>query len=171
MDFKSSIVEQEDITLNTDEVDTTGDLEIPPVSSKDEVSDLKALPPVGNSDELFKKLLEFQAQLRVFHWQTLSFSEHSGAGTTYDSVDDIMDKLVESYQGYMKGERIKFGGQINIINYDEINTEEWLSGIIDVIEKLRESAENEFKGSSDLLNIMDELLGSVSKFKYLLSLK
>ena len=49
----------------------------------------------SSADSIFRGLLEFHAQLRVFHWQTRSFSEHSGAGATYDSVDDILDKLNE----------------------------------------------------------------------------
>ena len=173
MDFRKRVNEQDDLEVNSDEIDTTNDLEVEPVASSDQKNTDSNEPTMGILDVngLFRSLLEFHAQLRAFHWQTKSFSEHTGAGATYDSVDDILDTLVESYQGYMKDERIRFGGQLNLLDYEEVNVEEWLSNVISIIEQLRESTERVFKGSSDLLNIMDELLGAVSKFKYLLTLK
>jgi len=173
MDFRKRVNEQDDMEVNSDEIDTTNDLEVEPVDSRDQKNTDSDEPTMGILDmnALFRSLVEFHVQLKAFHWQTKSFSEHSGAGATYDSVDDILDTLVEAYQGYMKDERLRFGGQLNILDYEDVNTEEWLSGVINVIEQLRESTERVFKGSSDLLNIMDELLGAVSKFKYLLTLK
>jgi hypothetical protein len=163
IDFRHRVNEQEGM----EDTESSNNLEIKPEPSvsKDEKTGILDM------NALFRSLVEFHVQLKTFHWQTKSFSEHSGAGVTYDSVDEILDTLVEAYQGYTGDERLRFGGQLNILDYEQINTEEWLSGVITVIERLRESTESVFKGSSDLLNIMDELLGAVSKFKYLLTLK
>jgi DNA-binding ferritin-like protein len=165
MDFRRGLNEQEGMEDNPGEIDTSNELEpVAPISKEETTSIL-------DMNALFRSLVEFHVQLKTFHWQTKSFSEHSGAGATYDSVDEILDTLVETYQGYTRNERLRFGGQLNILDYEEVNAEEWLSNIESIIKQLRESTERVFKGSSDLLNIMDELLGEVSKFRYLLSLK
>jgi DNA-binding ferritin-like protein len=163
IDFKHRVNEQEGM----EDAESSNNIEIEPAAPATKEGTMSIL----DMNALFRSLVEFHVQLKAFHWQTKSFSEHTGAGVTYDSVDEILDTLVEAYQGYTKDERLRFGGQLNILDYEDVNTEEWLSGVINVIEQLRESTERVFKGSSDLLNIMDELLGAVSKFKYLLTLK
>jgi DNA-binding ferritin-like protein len=167
IDFRRGLNEQEDMEDNPSEIDTSNELEVEPVEPISKEGTIGIL----DMNALFRSLLEFHSQLRAFHWQTKSFPQHTSAGLTYDSVDDILDKLVEAYQGYMGDERIRFGGQLNLLDYEEVNAEKWLSNIESIIKQLRESTERVFKGSSDLLNIMDELLGAVSKFKYLLTLK
>ena len=117
----------------------------------------------GSLDDKFKSLIEFHVQLRAFHWATESFAQHNGAGLTYEAVDATLDALVESYQGYVG--RINLAGQYTILNFADINTDEWLSGIMEKIGELRKEITY-----SDVQNLLDELLASVSKFKYLLSL-
>lgn len=117
----------------------------------------------GSLDDKFKCFVEFHVQLRAFHWATESFAQHEAAGKTYESIDGILDALVESYQGYVG--RINISGQYTILNFSDINTDTWLSGIMDKIEDFRKQIEY-----SDVLNLLDELLAAVSKFKYLLSL-
>jgi hypothetical protein len=117
----------------------------------------------GSLDDKFKSFIEFHVQLRAFHWATESFSQHNGAGLTYEAVDETLDALVESYQGYVG--RINLAGQYTILNFADINTDEWLSSIMEKIEEFRKEITY-----SDVQNLLDELLASVSKFKYLLSL-
>ena len=148
-----------EVTDNTDEIEEPGEAIIKPLNA-----DVKTENAGGSNDELFKKLVEFQIQIRVFHWGTEKYPEHMASDKTYGSVDDILDILVETYQGYSG--RVKFGGQYNIIEYSEMDAFAWLTGIEGIIKSLRDGIT-----FSDVQNILDELLGAVSKFKYLLTLK
>ena len=44
-------------------------------------------------------LLHSRTQAHIFHWQTLSFAEHSALNTYYDGIVELVDGLVETYQG------------------------------------------------------------------------
>ena len=48
---------------------------------------------------LMSRLLDSQRQVHIFHLQTKSFSEHKALQKYYEKIDDIVDGLVESYQG------------------------------------------------------------------------
>lgn len=59
---------------------------------------------VGNSDfsEMISKLNTSAIQIHIFHWQTKgtgSFAQHKAFGDYYDKIPDLIDGLVESYQG------------------------------------------------------------------------
>lgn len=163
-DFYKKVNEQEDI--NPENFQDETDLEIEPVAPKtiEPLSKVTDEETGGSLDESFRKILEFQMQLKGFHWGTEVYSEHNAAGLTYESVDAIMDTLVEAYQGYAG--RIKFGGQYTMINYADVDAFAWLSDIEGIVKQLRETIEY-----SDVQNILDELQAAISKFKYLLTLK
>lgn len=161
-DFYKKVNEQEELaTVNFND---PKDLEVEPVSSMDPTIKTLSGGEGGSLDANFQKLLEFQMQIRVFHWGTEVYSEHQAAGLTYDSIDAIMDTLVEAYQGYVG--RIKFKGQYTLISYAEVDAFSWMSTIEDIIKQFRNSIEY-----TDVQNILDELQGAISKFKYLLTLK
>jgi hypothetical protein len=116
--------------------------------------------------ELLSNVLQIQAQLRVLHWQTESFAEHNAFGTTYDTLDDLFDSLIESYSG--KYNRPKFGGMKNIAiaDYDNVKVDAFIDGALTFFE-------NAFMAESDseLNNICDEIKAALDKLKYLLTLK
>lgn len=161
--FKKRLNEQEvDIDVDPNELPSEEtDREVDTVSTQVTGEKINSLSNVG---DLVRSLVQFQAQLRAFHWATESFAQHEAAGKTYDAVDASLDAFVESHQGYYG--RISLKGQIDILNYDEINADSWLTGVMNDVNSLREETDK-----SDLQNILDEILASVSKFKYLLSLK
>lgn len=115
-------------------------------------------------------LLKLQNQLRILHWQTESYAEHKAFGKAYDDLDELIDELVEVYQG--KRGRIKYDSpvELNLVNYDEIS-------IMDVLEQFQEYLEVTFTAivdpskDTDLLNIRDAILGTINRLKYLLTLK
>lgn len=115
-------------------------------------------------DEHFVNLLLFQTQLKVMHWGTESFSEHKAYGEIYESIDEGLDSLVESYQGYHG--RIDFESTCELIGFRNVQTESWLNSILGCLKTLRDNFTE-----SDLQNMADELIAGVSKLKYLLTLK
>ncbi len=40
-------------------------------------------------------LVQFQQQLRVFHWQTESYAQHKALGKAYEALDGLIDSFVE----------------------------------------------------------------------------
>ena len=52
--------------------------------------------------EMISKLNTSSIQVHVFHWQTRkkgSLAQHMAFGEYYDEIPDLLDKLVETYQG------------------------------------------------------------------------
>jgi vacuolar-type H+-ATPase subunit E/Vma4 len=50
-------------------------------------------------EKLVAYLLHSQTQTHVFHLQTKSYAEHKALQKYYEGIDDLVDGLVESYQG------------------------------------------------------------------------
>jgi hypothetical protein len=161
-DFYKQVNEQEELATVT--FDDPRDLEVEPVVMKEPTIKPLSDGEGGSLDEHFRKLLEFQMQVKLFHWGTEIHSEHIASDITYGTLNEVMDTLVEAYQGYVG--RVKFGGQYTLINYADVDAFSWLGGIEEVVKNLRAQIEY-----TDVQNILDELQGAISKFKYLLTLK
>lgn len=129
-----------------------------------EMTDRKTKSLGSSIDEHFVSLLIFQMQLKIMHWGTESYAQHNAYGSTYESVDGGLDSLVESYQGYHG--RIDFGCSCDLHSFSDVQCESWLDSMLECLNSLR----CELK-ESDLQNMTDELIASVSKLKYLLTLK
>lgn len=43
------------------------------------------------------KMVQFQNQVRIYHWQTKSYARHMAFGKTYDALGDLIDSFVEIY--------------------------------------------------------------------------
>jgi hypothetical protein len=113
-------------------------------------------------------LLQFQQQLRIFHWQTDSYSQHKAFGATYEELDELVDDFVETYMG-------TFGRSKPIASFDirlePLTGETVINSVIwDFVDYLKDM-DIELSENTDLLNIRDEILGAVHKLKYLLSLR
>jgi len=52
-----------------------------------------------NFSKLISYLFHSRTQAHVFHLQTPSFAEHMALNTYYDGIIELIDGLVESYQG------------------------------------------------------------------------
>jgi DNA-binding ferritin-like protein len=53
-------------------------------------------------EKLISTLMASRDQAHVFHWQTTgagSFAAHKALGKYYDAIPDMIDALVEAYQG------------------------------------------------------------------------
>ena len=66
---------------------------------------------------LSSKLLHSQSQSHVFHLQTGSYAEHKALQKFYENIDDMLDELIEAYQG--ENEIITDYQSYNIVKYEE----------------------------------------------------
>jgi hypothetical protein len=113
-------------------------------------------------------LVQFQQQLRIFHWQTDSFAEHKAFGKAYEDLDGLVDDFVETYMG-------RFGKIKPTITFNLIlRSLESQNSVKESLEKFEEyliSMSEEISNETYLLNIRDEMLALINKLRYLLTLR
>jgi hypothetical protein len=121
-------------------------------------------------DKVIVNLLKIQNQLRILHWQTFSYAVHKALDSAYESLDELIDSLVEVHQG--KYGRLKFETPIDLglVNQDEIDLDDVLIQLNDYLTGAFTEMHDPVK-DTDCLNIRDEILAVVNKLRYLLTLK
>ena len=121
-------------------------------------------------DKVIVNLLKIQNQLRILHWQTLSYAAHKALGNAYKALDELIDTLVEVHQG--KYGRIIFETPIDLglVNQDEIDLEDILIQLNDYLSGPFAEMHDPVK-DTDCLNIRDEILAVINRLRYLLTLK
>ena len=121
-------------------------------------------------DKVVVNLLKVQTQLRILHWQTLSYAAHKALGKAYSDLDELIDSFVEVHQG--KYGRIIFETPIDLglVNQDEIDLEDILMQLNDYLTGTFNDMHDSVK-DVDCLAIRDEILAVINKLRYLLTLK
>ena len=119
-------------------------------------------------ESMTAKFLFYQTQFKVLHWHTKQYARHMAYGKIYDSLNDSIDEFIEVYQG--KYDREFFGkDSIELSDGKTIELNNFLSDFTKFLqEELAEKLDKE--KDTDLLNIRDTILGSLSQLKYLLTL-
>lgn len=116
--------------------------------------------------EIVKFLFNIRDQIKLYHWQTMSFSEHKATDDLVKSLDTNIDKFVEVYMGRYGRPYVKETLQVKNLTVTGIRgfinkSNGWLA------EKLPQMLK---KTDTDLLNIRDEMLADINQVKYLLTL-
>jgi hypothetical protein len=119
---------------------------------------------------ILSAMLEFQNQVKIFHWQTYGYSEHESFGELYDSLSGHIDEFVEVFMGKYGRIVAKDSFVLTLQNYKSISPLESMNNFISFLSSDLPSQLDPAK-DTDLLNIRDEILGSVNKTKYLITLK
>ena len=124
-------------------------------------------------DEFVSNTMSFLNNIQVYHWQTQSYSEHEALGEYYETLTQLNDKLVESWQGN-QNTRLRFSeGPYSIENY--FSKEETKNKIAEFKEQVTTisgfvSELNETNQFDDIENILEEISEVNSRTLYLLSL-
>jgi hypothetical protein len=122
----------------------------------------------GKGEMIQTTMLQMQKQYQIFHWQTTSFSQHKSFGKIYESLDQNIDIFIETYMG--KYGRVISASKFNLemSNYSDLNfasaTDSYIEFLINLTNILDTARD------TDLLNTRDEILGSLNRLKYLLTL-
>lgn len=113
-------------------------------------------------------LIQFQQQLRIFHWQTDSYAAHEAFGGAYEDLDKLIDGFVEEYMG-------RFGRSkpttTFVIELKPLQSNNVVDFILNEFLIYLEDMNSEIPKETNLLNIRDEMMGVVRKLQYLLTLK
>lgn len=120
--------------------------------------------------EIVSTLLMYSNLLRIYHWQTKSFSRHQAIDTLYELTQKNIDMFVETIQGsWNKTLLLENKTTIPLLNVDDSSIKDilliirnWLQ--YDLTKMLR-------KEDLDLLNIRDEMLQNLNQTFYLFNLE
>ena len=125
-------------------------------------------------EQIVKIFLQFLITIKLYHWNTLSYSTHKATDELYSKLNEGIDTFVEVLLGKKSGSRINISKNqtISLQNYSS-NTEikkqtvdfkQFLIG-------LNSNPNLKNIENSDLFNIRDEIVQNIDQFLYLLSLK
>jgi DNA-binding ferritin-like protein len=114
-------------------------------------------------------LFTLRTQLKLHHWQTYEYSTHKATDEILIKLDDLIDEYVETYMGeYGRPSVTKGTGMIQIKNLSEKAV---VSFVKEAIMHLQTKFVKGYKASDTaLLTIRDEMIGSLQKLLYFLSL-
>ena len=111
--------------------------------------------------------------IKLYHWKTFSYSTHKATDDLYDSLNSNIDTFMEVLFGKSQ-KRSNLVNKKTIQLIDLTSPEQLKQKIMNYKSYLVGLDENKAMRSmsnSDLYNIRDEILGSLNKFMYLLTLK
>ena len=120
--------------------------------------------------KIMLKSLQLQAEMKILHWQTMSFSEHMAFGGFYDAADPLIDKLIEVIQG--KYGRIMIGGidSIQVSDYNNLKINIFLMDMDTFFTaEIWNCGIN--RADTEIVNIVDEIKTELDRLRYLLTLK
>jgi len=111
-------------------------------------------------------LLQFQNQLKMWHWMTKSFAQHSAFGDAYDAIGDKVDEFVEVYFGRFGREAV---GGVTLSIKAQVE-DKLIQSIISEFKMYLADMTKELASSSELLALRDDLLAECNHLLYRLSL-
>ena len=119
----------------------------------------------GGFKEIISVLFHSRNQVHIYHLQTESYAEHKALQDYYDGVLDLIDGLVESYQG-------KYGILTNYttlkvddyVSNDEVQS--YLNKVNSVIEKNRTSVKEPYI-QNQIDSVQELIFSTLYKLKFL----
>jgi len=122
--------------------------------------------PAGYTlESIAAKLLYFQEQIHLLHWQTDSYAEHVALGKLYEFIQDFRDDVIEKLMGYT-------GRKVGLFTMQPLNsgisTVAVISDLMNFAYSLEEWGEK--NNYCDVENLAQSLSGTAAKTKYLLTL-
>jgi len=114
--------------------------------------------------------MEMLNAVKLYHWNTHSFSQHKATDELHSRLSENVDKFVEVLLGKDAGRLKHLDEKIALINAR--NTSDFKTRIHEYREYfINMNACFDSRRDSDLLNIRDEILADLNQFLYLLTLK
>jgi hypothetical protein len=110
---------------------------------------------------MIAEFLQFLQLLRVYHWNTESYSRHVASGSLYEKMDSLVDQFIETYQGQFGRIRSR-PFKLNVSVLSDKEAVQFLKTFANLLITMKVP-------SSDLQNIRDEMLGEVQRTIYLFS--
>ena len=118
------------------------------------------------SAEIVHLMMTLRNQVKLYHWQTMSFPRHKATDKLVDKLDDNIDKFVEVYVG--KYGRPKLTGKNSSIYLRNHSDAEATKMIQEAVDWMTNNLPKKLKPiDTDLLNIRDEIVADLNQTLYL----
>ena len=127
------------------------------------------MKPFG--DEIVRAFFTFQQELKLYHWQTKSYSRHKATDKLYEKLLESVDEFIEVYMGKYNKRVCLSQEPIIIRTFTQKSATNLLAEFSDFLTSIDYLLPQHKTGVTDLLNIRDELLGYVDQTIYLFSLE
>jgi len=134
----------------------------------------KAHASISVKKTIVKQLLSMLITVKLYHWNTLSFSVHKATDDLYGDLNTLMDNMVEVLLG--KHSSISEKDKHDILSIKNFNVNNYKDNgkFKKEVERYKHfllSLNRVFNKDtdSDLLNIRDEMLAALNKLSYLLT--
>jgi len=115
--------------------------------------------------EMISHILHSRNQIHVLHLQTKSYAEHKALNEYYDEIGDIMDGIVESYQG--KYDIIKGYKSYEIEEYKSTETTiSYLKDLCHKVEQLRKCCDESYI-QNQIDNVCQLINSTLYKLRFL----
>lgn len=118
-------------------------------------------------NKVMEYFLGLLGQIKVFHWATMSYAQHKALDEFHESLSGLVDKFVEVYIGRYKKQPLKsFKITMDAVS-DTSKLDKFLETERETVRKMHPS----FTKSSELQNILDEILAAFDQAIYLCNLQ
>jgi len=119
----------------------------------------------SNFRETISKLLHSRTQSHIFHLQSNSYAEHEALKNYYEDIVDLIDEMVESYQGQY-GVINKYGNYTLNMYKNSEQIISYFEGLADNVEDLRTVTDGNFlQGKLD--DVLELINSTIYKLKNL----
>lgn len=121
-----------------------------------------------NEKLLFEYFIGFLGQIKIFHWSTMKYSTHKALDDLHKNLSDFIDEFIEVYIGKFNKQPI----ELFKISVDATSdTSNLISYLEDQREFIRNIRNKQFKNLSEIQNILDSMISSISNTIYLCRLQ
>lgn len=125
---------------------------------------------------MITSMLQMLMTVKLYHWNTLSFSTHKATDELYGSLNTLIDQFVEVLLGKHNNVSERNKQEILAIKTLHLHTYKDNGKFKHQLESYKKyliGLNKHFSNgeNSDLLNIRDEILATLNKISYLLTLK
>lgn len=112
--------------------------------------------------------LGLTAQVKLFHWSTMSYAKHVALDGLHGALSSKMDQFVECFLGKYKKQPLKsFSVQPKAIS-DTSGLDKFLENTYAQLENMHKMFEKE--KAPELANILEEMMAEIDKTMYLCKL-
>lgn len=123
--------------------------------------------------DVYLKMVLFRIQIKLYHFQTDSYSGHKASDQLITQFDLLSDQFWEGYQG-SRNKRIRLNEPNSKLNLQNMSSDKEVKKLCENMKYVLSNEITQFITSSkdsDLFNIRDEILAAINTFLYLISFK
>jgi len=115
--------------------------------------------------EMVCQMLHSQIQVHIFHLGTKSYAEHKALQGYYESIDGIVDGIIESYQGQY-GLLTNYKSYKNQSYKNKKQVLKYFMGLLDTIDEKRESVDDSYL-QNQIDNVEELIYSTMYKLRFL----